>query len=138
MSDKTEVELVIRSKSGKDRVVQRVRGVRYEREGKLFFHYKEPEGEMGRVSTTLKVEPDYIRILRQGDIRSEQQFGLGRKLGGYYDTPHGRFELDTETKKLRVELNQGLGKLAWTYDLYVSGERTGRYELDIEIKAVSL
>lgn len=139
MADKREVELLIRSRSsGSGKVEQRVRGALYEREGRWMYHYREPDSEMGRVTATLKVQPGLIRLLRQGDIRSEQQFSAGRKLPGYYDTPHGRFELEAETLKLEARLApDGLGRLAWVYDLYVSGERSGRYELAIEVKAVA-
>jgi uncharacterized beta-barrel protein YwiB (DUF1934 family) len=139
MAVKREVELLIRSRSsGSGKVEQKVRGQLYERDGRWMYHYREPDSEMGKVMATLKVQPGIIRLLRQGDIRSEQQFSAGRKLPGYYDTAHGRFELDAETHKLQTELtDEGLGRLAWVYDLYVSGERTGRYELTIEVKAVA-
>lgn len=139
MSDKKEVELLIRSRSsGSGKVEQKVRGHVYERDGRWMYHYREPDSEMGRVTATLKVEPGLIRLLRQGDIRSEQQFSTGRRLPGYYDTPHGRFELEVNTVKLEADLTQeGLGRLAWAYDLYISGDHAGRYELEIIVKAVT-
>lgn len=128
------VELNIRSKSGSGTVVQKVKGVRYERNGKLYYQYKEPESEMGQVTAILRVEPESIRLLRQGDVRSEQQFRKGKRMPGFYDTAMGRLELDTETRELRIQLEKGIGRMNWSYDLYVSGEYAGRYKLDVEIK----
>lgn len=129
-----KVELNIRSRSDSGTVVQKAQGVRYERGGKLYYHYKEPESEMGHITAILRVEPGMIRLLRQGDVRSEQQFRVGKRMPGFYDTAMGRLELDTETRDLRNQLDNGIGRLSWSYDLYVSGEHAGRYELEMEIK----
>lgn len=134
MADKREVELTIISRGDSGTVRQKVRGTLYMMEGRAMYHYREPDSEMGRVTATLKTGPGLIRLLRQGDIRSEQQFSLNKRMPGYYDMPHGRFELETETRKLRISLEDGLGQMAWTYDLYVNGERSGRMELRIDVK----
>lgn len=133
--DGMDVELTIRSVSDGGTVVQKMQGVLYAREGKWFYRYREPESEMGRVVTLLRVEPDLIRLLRQGDIQSEQQFRLGRRLPGYYDMAHGRMELDADTREMRIELEDGLGIMEWAYDLYVSGEQTGSHRLSVEVTA---
>lgn len=136
-----DVELVITSVSDSGRVVQQVRGKRYERDGKLFFQYEEPESEMGRVTALLRYERDgkgSIRLLRQGGIRSEQQFRQGERLPGYYDTPHGRMEMDTFTRKLKVHMKDGLEQLRWDYELFMGGESVGFYRLDIGIRAAGL
>lgn len=132
-----DVLLTVRSKVSDDSVVQTMEGVLYVRDGKWFYHYKEPESEMGRVATILRLEPDTIRLLRQGDIRSEQQFRQGVRLQGYYDTAHGRIELDTYTHELRMNVTDGLGLAEWSYDLYVNGEQTSYHQLSVEISAVT-
>lgn len=135
-----DVELTITSSSDSGTVVQKARGRRYARDGKLFYQYEEPESEMGSITALLRIDPagaGGIRLLRQGGIRSEQQFRPGERLPGYYDTPHGRMELDTFTQELSVEQEDGLERLAWTYDLYVSGESVGSYSLRIGIRAAA-
>jgi uncharacterized beta-barrel protein YwiB (DUF1934 family) len=134
LTTKKEVELTIRSVSESGRVEMRVQGQLFRRDGRWMYHYREPDSELGRVTSTLKVEENLLRLLRQGDIRSEQQFQTGRRLPGFYDTAHGRFELETETIRLHTELPDGTGTLSWAYELYISGESAGRYELDIEVK----
>jgi uncharacterized beta-barrel protein YwiB (DUF1934 family) len=130
---KMDVLLTIQSKSDGEALVQKVKGVLYLRDGKLFYQYKEPESEMGRISAILRVEKEGIRLLRQGDIKSEQQFLLNKKLPGYYDMPHGRLELDTFTRSLHIALENGIGRMEWSYDLYVSGELTSTHELNVEV-----
>ncbi|WP_438444860.1 DUF1934 domain-containing protein [Gorillibacterium sp. sgz5001074] len=134
MTVQKDVELTIRSRSGGGQIEQKVRGRLYERDGRWMYHYREPDSEMGRVTAVLKVESGLIRLLRQGDIRSEQQFAPGQRLPGYYDTPHGRLELEAMTYSLRTELAEGIGRVIWGYELYVSGEPSGRMELEIEIQ----
>lgn len=133
-----DVELVITSVSDSGRVVQQVRGKRYVRDGKLYYQYEEPESEMGRVTALLRYEREgkgAIRLLRQGGIKSEQQFRQGERLPGYYDTPHGRMEMDTFTRKLKMFMKEGLEQLRWEYELFMGEERVGSYRLDIGIRA---
>ncbi len=133
-----DVELTITSVSDSGKVVQQVRGKRYARDGKLFYQYEEPESEMGKVTALLRIEPEgkkAIRLLRQGGIRSEQQFRSGERLPGYYDTPHGRMEMDTFTRKLKIHMKDGLEQLRWEYELFMGGESVGSYRLDIGIRA---
>lgn len=133
-----DVELTITSISDSGRVVQQVRGKRYVRNGKLFYQYEEPESEMGKITALLRIEPEGkggIRLLRQGGIRSEQQFRPGERLPGYYDTPHGRMEMDTFTRKLSVTAVDGLEQLRWEYELYMGGEPAGSYRLEIGVRA---
>lgn len=132
------VELTITSISDSGKVVQQVRGKRYVRDGKLFYQYEEPESEMGKITALLRIEPEgkgAIRLLRQGSIRSEQQFRPGERLAGYYDTPHGRMEMDTFTRRLKVQVIEGLEQLHWEYELFMGGESVGSYRLEIGIRA---
>jgi uncharacterized beta-barrel protein YwiB (DUF1934 family) len=133
-----EVELTITSTSDSGTVVQQVRGKRYARDGKLFYQYDEPESELGKITALLRIEPEgkgAIRLLRQGGIRSEQQFRPGERLNGYYDTPHGRMEMDTFTRRLKVQAVDGLEQLQWEYELFMGEELVGSYLLEIGIRA---
>lgn len=135
MSNRCEVLLTLTGTANGEPVRQSVRAVMYEKEGKTFFHYPEPDPAMGSTRTTLKVEKDSIRIIRQGEFRMEQTFRPGSRTPGTYETPHGRMELDVHTVRLNNRLSRGIGCLEWAYELYVSGEHAGSYELRIETKA---
>lgn len=132
------VRMIIKSTSESGQVTQKVEAKLYQRDGRIFYHYEEPQSEMGRVVSILRVEPELIRLLRQGDIQSEQQFQTGKRLPGYYSTPHGRMELDAHTNRMDIQLTEGLGSVSWSYDLYVAGERTGTHLLEVRVAPLNV
>jgi uncharacterized beta-barrel protein YwiB (DUF1934 family) len=99
----------------------------------IYYRYNEIDENMGRTITTFKVEPQQIRIIRHGDIQSEQTFVLQSNRAGFYQTPQGKLELATFTHNLSVNLSEQLGDISWSYDLLVSGESTGTYDLTARI-----
>jgi uncharacterized beta-barrel protein YwiB (DUF1934 family) len=99
----------------------------------IYYRYNEIDENMGRTITTFKVEPQQIRIIRHGDIQSEQTFVLQSNRAGFYQTPQGKLELATFTHNLSVNLSEQLGDISWSYDLLVSGESTGTYDLRARI-----
>lgn len=131
---KRNVELTVTSETGGQIVRQHIQGVMFRKEDSLFYRYREPDEALGRAMTILKVERDSIKVIRQGDIQSEQTFVTGRSCAGFYATAHGRLPLETKTRKLSVNLKDGLGFLAWMYDLFAGSEPAGRFAVTIDIK----
>lgn len=138
MQNKADVVLTIRSRSAGHNLEQTIPAVGYWKEGRLFLHYAETDPEMGRTTTLIKAAPDEIRIIRRGDVKSEQSFRPHQKSTGYYETPFGKMELETETHKLSADFQGMTGTLSWTYDMILSGSRTGRFELIVEFRPNSL
>lgn len=132
--DKRDVELTVTSVTGGQTIRQRAQGTLFRKEGRYFYRYQEPGDQMGRTITIVRVDDDSIKIIRQGDVKAEQTFALGRTCGGYYTTPHGTLSLETKTRKLSVKLTDGLGSLEWAYDLSAGGEAAGRFSVTIGIK----
>ncbi|MDQ1910990.1 DUF1934 domain-containing protein [Paenibacillus sp. GD4] len=139
-SDKIPVQLTIESTpEGGEPIVQRVQADLYPKEGCWYLRYNEPESaQLGRTATTMRIDREQVRILRQGDVRSEQIFVPGGKRLGYYDTPQGKLELETATGELTIGLQgaAGLGEVRWSYDLTVAGESAGRYRLRLSVSAL--
>ncbi|WP_409343465.1 DUF1934 domain-containing protein [Paenibacillus sp. MBLB4367] len=133
MTDKRQVELLIVSESGGERIEQRVKADRYDKAGSVFLRYNEKESELGRTVTTVKIDHKQIRIIRHGDTRSEQTFVMSERLRGYYETAQGMMELHTETERLQVDLDGTPASVKWSYDLYVSGDHAGRYKLTMTL-----
>lgn len=134
---KRQVSIKIESVSGSDRIVQEISGLLYPKGDHIYLRYAETEREMGETQTTIRLDGKEIRIVRNGDVRSEQRFSVGTPFRGYYTTPQGRLELEIVTKSLRTELpDGGLGELmaAWSYELYVAGEPAGIYRLKLEAR----
>jgi len=81
-----------------------------------------------------ELESEQIRIFRHGDIQSEQTFIANKAGNGFYQTPQGKLTLETFTHSIASYLNDAwLGKVSWSYDLFVSGELSGSFHLCVEI-----
>jgi uncharacterized beta-barrel protein YwiB (DUF1934 family) len=134
MSLKKSVDIEIHSKSDDQAVVQKVKGELYLRDEFVYIKYKEPDYEMGTTSTMMKLKPGYIKIIRHGDVQSEQEFLLHEKTYGFYYTPQGRMGLETYTHSLLLQLKEGIGSVQWSYDLKIWEDETVAYALRLEIR----
>jgi uncharacterized beta-barrel protein YwiB (DUF1934 family) len=133
MNENRKVQLQIISKCDDQRIEQNFQAELYVKGTHIYYRYNEVDENMGRTITTLKVEPQQIRILRHGDIQSEQTFVLQSSRAGFYQTPQGKLELAAFTHDLNINLIGQLGDIAWSYDLYVSEEQVGTYYLTARI-----
>jgi len=135
MGESVKVKIKIESYIDDDSGIQQdAEGDLYHKGDHYYLRYKEPDLEMSGTTTLIKLESGLVRIIRQGSVRSEQTFKAGNRLKGYYDAPHGKLELETETEQLTVRLEQGLGTVDWSYSLFVMGERTGAYRLRLTVE----
>jgi uncharacterized beta-barrel protein YwiB (DUF1934 family) len=131
-----KVTVRIESKVDEDQSIdQFVEGELYPKGSHYYLRYNEPDPEMAGTATVIKLEPDLVRIIRQGSLRSEQTFKAGQRMKGYYDAPQGKLELETDTAWLNMGLKQGLGTVDWGYDLFVMEQRAGAYQLRLTIAA---
>jgi uncharacterized beta-barrel protein YwiB (DUF1934 family) len=128
-----KVHVLIESYSGDQHIVQRTEGELYPKGNHYYLRYEETDPEMKGVVTTIRLEGDSIRIIRQGSLRSEQSFIAGRRLPGYYDTQQGKLALETATHTLVIGLSGGVGTVDWSYDLYIMEEKSGAYRLRLTI-----
>ncbi|MEK3719529.1 DUF1934 domain-containing protein [Paenibacillus sp. FSL H8-0034] len=136
MSQSIQVNIQIESRIDDDPVTRHnVEGDLYPKGNHYYLRYKEADPEMAGTSTLIKLETGLVRIIRQGNVRSEQTFVAGQRLKGYYDAPHGKLELEADTQQLNVQLVHGLGTVDWSYELFVMGERAGAYRLRLIVSA---
>jgi uncharacterized beta-barrel protein YwiB (DUF1934 family) len=136
MTEKRKVQLRIISKSEGQHIEQNFDAELYVKGTHIYYRYNEIDENMGRTITTLKVEPQQIRIIRHGDIQSEQTFVPQSNRAGFYQTPQGMLELATFTHDLSTNLTDQLGDISWSYDLLVSGEQAGTYHLTARISEI--
>jgi len=134
MTAKQRVRIRIESRSGSETTVQKARGELYRKGDHSYIRYEEEPNELGRTVTLIKLETGQIRIIRQGDVQAEQMFVPGEKRVGFYHTPQGRLELETETHELTSEAVHGIGITRWSYDLYASGTHAGHYRIKLLIQ----
>jgi uncharacterized beta-barrel protein YwiB (DUF1934 family) len=133
MTEKRSVKLQITSRSDGQIIEQTFNAELFVKGDNCYYRYNETDENMGRTVTTLKVEPQQIRIIRHGDVQSEQSFALHSHKSFYYQTPQGRLELTTYTHEINVRLTNQVGRISWSYDLFVSDELSGTYSLTVEI-----
>ncbi|WP_159881878.1 DUF1934 domain-containing protein [Paenibacillus puerhi] len=139
-SGKTDVRVRLLSVTSGERIAMEMRGVLFPKAGGFYVRYEEPEeAQMGRTTTTVRLLPDEVRILRRGDVRFEQTFAAGGRHIGYIETAHGRMELETVTHgvELRKPADGRMTPLeaTWRYDLTLMGEAAGQVEVKLEISA---
>ncbi|HEY8341524.1 MAG TPA: DUF1934 family protein [Calditerricola sp.] len=110
-------------------------GVLYRRPEGWYIRYDE-EHDDGRVSTTLKVQPNRVVILRRGARTMEQAFVPGAVTSGTFGTPYGRVALTTRTRTVDVEETQeppGL-VIRIAYAWLLGGEPMGERRLTVIVK----
>lgn len=133
MSEKRNVQLQITSSSDGQAIEQSFIAELYAKSGIFYYRYKETDVNMGSTQTTIRVDPQEIRIIRHGDVQSEQSFFLQRHRSFNYQTPQGRLELATFTHEINLNLEDQLGTISWSYDLYSGDELSGTYSLTVKI-----
>jgi uncharacterized beta-barrel protein YwiB (DUF1934 family) len=134
ITGKQRVRIRIESRQGGLETLQLTQGDLYPKGKHFYIRYEEAESELGRTTTLLKLETGQMRIIRHGDVESEQLFVPGERSMGFYQTTQGRLELEVNTHGMSSDLNHGLGWVSWSYDLIVQGEPAGLYEIKLVIQ----
>ncbi|GIP36553.1 DUF1934 domain-containing protein [Paenibacillus sp. J2TS4] len=132
MAANKEIRLVVKSVQDDSTTDQTVIAEWYPKEKSGYIRYREAESEMGKTTTTVKVGTDEIKIIRHGELQSEQTFALHKRLPGFYRTPQGIIHLETITHKLDIHMVDGIGRLSWEYELFVQQESVGSFSLTLE------
>lgn len=127
-----KVLVTIESDGDNGYVKQQAEGEMFPKGRQYYLRYAEPEdAKMGRTITTIRVEPGQLRVVRHGDVKTEQTFDPGRKHIGYLNVPQGRLELETQTESVEVSGDWTAEKVAltvrWNYRLTVGGQPAGRF-----------
>jgi uncharacterized beta-barrel protein YwiB (DUF1934 family) len=134
MVPKQRVRILIESRQDGQKTLQEALGELYVKGGHAYVRYEEQASELGRTTSLLRLEPAQIKIIRQGDVQSEQTFVAGEKRAGFYQTAQGKLELEMQTRELHTDLSHGLGTVSWKYDLYVAGDYAGLYKIKLSIR----
>jgi uncharacterized beta-barrel protein YwiB (DUF1934 family) len=134
MADRNKVNIGIRSRTDGQELDQHAEGELFRKGEQIYVRYQEEQTAMGRTTTTVKLDGMKLKVIRHGDVTSDQTFISGEWQMGFYETPQGLLELKTYTHQLETQLTEGFGVISWSYDLYVSGELSGIYSLDLTIQ----
>lgn len=136
MNDRQRVSIHLQSLHEGENTVQELPGEAFMKGSVLYIRYIEPaEGpHQGETRAMIKLSEDELKLIRHGQVESEQSFRLGQRLPGFYRSPFTSFQLSTHTQHLELALDGLSGRAAWAYDLYVFGELSGHFSISLTIQ----
>ncbi|WP_054955404.1 DUF1934 domain-containing protein [Paenibacillus dakarensis] len=136
MSDRKQATIRLQSLHEGENTEQQLPAEVIAKGNAIYVRYEEPKmgPYQGETRTTLKLTQDDLKIIRHGEVQSEQAFKQGQRLPGYYRSPFTSFNLSTHTQCLNIELNDMSGSASWAYDLYVFDEFSGHFSISLTIQ----
>lgn len=136
MPESRAVRITLRSSGGEEISEQQMLGEVTFVGTSIYIRYEEPEkGPTGGVTrTTVKVAGQELKLLRHGEVESQQTFVQGKRLPGFYRSPYTSFNMSADTSLLEIALSGASGALRWTYDLYVYEELSGQFSISLQIQ----
>ncbi|MEF3303254.1 DUF1934 domain-containing protein [Paenibacillus sp. GYB003] len=131
---KRSVRIRIESKQAEQTHIRQAEGELYAKNGAYYLRYAEPDTDMGRTTATVKWDDAQVKVIRHGDVRSDLTFRSGERTAGSFELPQGRMEMELYTHGIDRRLQNGLGSLSWSYDMYAGGTHVGRIRLRLTIE----
>ncbi|SDY38886.1 DUF1934 domain-containing protein [Thermoactinomyces sp. DSM 45892] len=94
--------------------------------------YKENPGTSEEIATMVRAGEDQLVIIRRGGISYRQVYRPDDVTVSTMTTPGGQMEMEVHTHQYRREMGQGSGKIEFSFELSMSGQSLGLYELTID------
>ena len=107
MAHRISVRIKLVSTWDDERIEQDYRGELYRRGSAIYVRYTEQDEQGGKTRTVVKLSEREIKIMRRGEIESEQTFVLHHKRKGHHRTPAGTLPIVTDTRSMRLEQQNG-------------------------------
>ena len=104
--------------------------------GRHFVKYDEETEDGQKNKVLLKFEDDFFEMTKSGEVSSTLHFEEGLKTEGLYKTPYGAFLIETDTKKLDIDIKENGICIQITYELAIAGEYVADCNIDIEIEFI--
>ena len=89
---------------------------------------------MEGTTTTLNIKEDSMILERLGSTTTNMEFKEGQTAISLYNTPYGVMDLNVDTKKLDIDIDENGGVIYSKYILGVQGEEGITTELKVKIK----
>lgn len=100
---------------------------------KAIYEESEISGMDGTV-TTLNIKDNYMILERTGSTTTNMEFKEGAEAVSLYNTPYGVLDLNIDTKKLNINIDENGGEIYSKYILGLEGQEGITTELNIKIK----
>ncbi|CAM5192494.1 putative beta-barrel protein YwiB OS=Ureibacillus acetophenoni OX=614649 GN=SAMN05877842_10123 PE=4 SV=1 [Ureibacillus acetophenoni] len=100
---------------------------------KMYLRYEEVL-DGNSIRTTVRMNNDKALILRSGGVNMRLPFNVQVQENGHYETQFGNLPINTKTNRLIHEHNDQTiqGTFNVNYDLIISGQVVGKYNLEIQ------
>ncbi len=111
-------------------------GVMEFRDGGWDIRYEESEltGLEG-VTTTFRVEPEKIVLLREGRLRSEMVFQMGVVNDSLYQTEFGALMVTVEATQIFCDILPEGGRVNLAYRISIENSTSGEIDYQLDIRA---
>jgi len=116
-----------------EKIEKEYHGELYEKNQKYYLRYNEDSEGLEGIRTILKIDPKAERVLlmRHEPAEMKQDFKIGRKIEGYFNTEYGEIKTAVKTKHLKIEIKEKSGKIDIKYQLYLAGEISSEHSLKL-------
>jgi len=107
----------------------------YRKNDSYYISYEESElTGLAGTRTTLRIKPDYVKLVRTGLYPSELLFELGKRHMSLYHTDYGDLSIVVSTNHIRNTLTDDGGDLDVQYTVDVANTPVGVNHLSLTIK----
>ena len=104
--------------------------------GRHFVKYEEKAKDGKGNKVLLKFIDNFFEMKKTGEVTSALNFEEGVRTEGLYKTPFGTFVIDTDTKRLVVNITENKIVIGLEYILAIDGEYVADCNMEIEIKFI--
>lgn len=130
---------VQRDTDGEENAIELVTVGRYYRKNNIgYITYRESEiTGMEGTTTMLKIYDDHVTLSRTGNVEHKQEFRLGERCYGTYNTAYGCMQMSVLTNRLDVAfaaMNDTVDKIDIYYDLEIDGQWQSANTLSIMVR----
>jgi uncharacterized beta-barrel protein YwiB (DUF1934 family) len=134
---KRAVQIDIQGEAAGQKIEQQNHGELYVLENQLVLRYAETDPSLGNTKTTMKIGAGEIKIIRHGDVESEQTYRSGQMTRGTLRTAGAVLSLEKQTHDIQLEMNEHGGSVSWSYDMIVNGDPNGTYHLKVTATVIA-
>ncbi|EJO5346204.1 DUF1934 domain-containing protein [Clostridium botulinum] len=122
------------SKEKNDSIEVVTPGKFYKKDKYYYAVYEETEiSGMEGTTTTLKIGQKDFSLIRMGNTSTKMQFATNKNNLSMYSTPYGTLEINVNTKKLDINIDDNGGSIYIDYIMSVAGQKPQNTLLNINI-----
>jgi uncharacterized beta-barrel protein YwiB (DUF1934 family) len=133
MSSKSPVVIKLESRSNGELSVHHYQGIQYPKDDCIYVRYEEPQADLMKSMTTIRIDGQSLRVVRFGATQSEHTFVPHTTTHGYMESSGVRFSLQMHTYEITQKKRQSTLVIEWAYDLTINEQAAGRYQVALYI-----